>query len=311
MKKLQLKLLGVFCAVGVAGSAQASSPINWQMGFNLGDRSWDSPGYLNQKIDFHVASLSVSAGFEKYFASVLYEKSLSEEPIELAIDNSQLSKYPSFGFQNSGAGNAGRSEFSMVGGYNFTNSFSGFVGYVNSEVNISNLSQVVVTDVEPQNSQGSINALLVFLYGGVNYSTRGPFVGAGYRWPIGELGALSFSIAYAHLSAQGEINSSAHFEQQNYTLPNGASNWIHSDTSPVPTSSIGSSISGNASGFSYGVSWFGKFPGDSDWLHNLRYVAAAKLYKYDYNGAGIVPSQTNTDSKETYTVFTVGLTETF
>lgn len=306
MKCWQLKLVAAACAVVGLNDAHASSPLNWQAGVNIGQRGWDSPGYLDQKIDFRVASISVSAGFAKYFASALYETSIGDEPIELAIDNSKMAGYPSFDFRNSGAGNAKRSEFSMVGGYNFTNSFSAFVGYVTTEVNISNLSQLFITDISP-GANGSANALLVFLNGGVKYATHGPFVGAGYRVPVNEWGAFSFSLAYAHLNASGTINSGAEYVAQYYSLQSGDQQWALKESSPASIDDT----SGTASGFSYGVSWFGKFAGDNELLQSMRYVVAAKLYKYDYNGAAIVRSQTNSDSNETYTVLTMGLTKTF
>lgn len=311
MNKVQLKSAVALLALTGWGSAQASSPLNWQLGFNLGQRSWESPGYLDQQIDFRIASLSVSTGFDKYFASALYETSVGDEPIELAIDNAQFGNYPRFGFQNSGAGSAKRSEFSMVGGYNLTPALSGFLGYVTSEVDISDLSQLIVSDIQQMGNSNAASALLVFLNGGVRYASHGPFIGVGYRLPVAEQGAFSFSLAYAHLSAEGEVNTSAEYESQRYLLPQGSAEWTSSDTSSLPRSAFDNTVSGSASGFSYGVSWFGRFAGEESWIKSLRYVISAKLYKYDYKGAGIVPSQSDTDSSETYTVLNAGLTKTF
>ncbi|HET8705469.1 MAG TPA: hypothetical protein VFM46_04120 [Pseudomonadales bacterium] len=309
MKNWQLKLLASVCAFTSWGSAQASSPLNWQVGVNVGQRGWDSPGYLDQKINFNVASISVSTGFEKYFASALYETSLGEKSIELAIDDSKLNGFPTAAFPNSGAGNAKRNEFSLVGGYNFTANWSGFVGYVTSEVDISNLSQLTYSNVSNVSGSGSSNATLIFLNGGVNYSSRGPFVGIGYRFPVQEYGAVSLSAAYAHLTAEGDVGSNTSYVVQNYDRPNGGG-WTLRDNQTYPRDQFPSKSS-SANGFSFGASWFGKIASEAEWLKTLRYVVSAKLYKYDYNGAGIVPSQTNTDSRETYTVLTFGLTKTF
>lgn len=298
MGRLHQCLLGSATAFYVlcANAAPAEeTSINWVLSGALGYKNLEfdedrsrlvfrppnnpngTPGENKLKLDdsLYYCALGVAAALDKFFASA---------SVELPLGESSYTRTQSADGRTT-TGDLSRLDASLTVGYRLLQGWSVFAGYKYGETELD-------ADYLPE--LGLPSDLKN------TYEEDGFFVGTSYAFPIGSVGLLSFSVAYADLDA--DWSQSGSFDQ---TISQGGPGEVAGPTD----------YSGDADGFSYSIEWSGSI---SD---SLQYSLAARYQKYELDGDGLQLSYSGdgsgavaarrvfTDIKTTeqLTTFSVGL----
>lgn len=169
-------------------------------------------------------------------------------------------------------GSATRYDRDLSLGYQFSSNWGVFVGYKTGETEIVYFSRADLDN------------------GGVaspreeSYKQKGPFVGVSYSKKFSRAGKLSFSLAYAYLDATNTFTRDVEIDPGN---------------DDPEFDDLTGTVSGKASGLSYGIRWSIPVSG------NLLYYASFKIndYKQDLTVDG---NQFN-DIDQTISYFTTGI----
>lgn len=286
-----------------------SSPINWGASVDLGVKNleFEEDRVLTQVTGPAVGAVTrVKKDFEEHLyytglgLGVIYEKFYTVARIEIPLDDVGVSVENERIIDTGPVavpddeGNMERLDWSITAGYQITDSIKIFGGYKYGQTELD--FDFVPLGGVPENFEGE-------------YEEDGFFLGADYTLPVGSMGALTFSIAYADLDA--EFSTSGVFGN-----PGSADNVQPYLQGPID-------YDGDADGFSFGLRW------TAGLTESLLYNIALRYQEYDMSGDGrrtdifnpnlpeVPPSgperiwDMDIDTTETITTLSAGITYAF
>jgi len=170
--RLSLALLMVFVSINGSITVYASEDLELISSVALSTRQFAYAVY-NGGVDGQIQSLGlgISGVYRRFYVDLSGERNIeaSEESTDNLLETDRV--------------NFERTDITTAAGYALTDAISIFAGY--------------------KYGQSTITALFPSPFSGakITLSGKGPFIGAGGRWPVENWGFLSFSAAYANMEA--------------------------------------------------------------------------------------------------------------
>ena len=265
---------------GLAAVAAASALILSQLSSDSDDDSGPqvtfvpSIGYQNKRLDFDqkytagqnqgrkaelktdipTVNLSLTAAYEKFFATIKYETELAH------ADGSSKEFYPNpakpLYYLNVPGENTDieREDMSVTFGYNVWDKLNVFMGYMKGKTEFTPdpgcRFSSPATSCLPLAAGKAANLAFDNEWSGKtnyyqSYEEDGPYVGISYSWQIADAGSLSFSAAYADMDGEYRDNYAGN--------PNESFKYT-----------------GDSTGTSYGLTWTAPLGESSNYFLDLR-----------------------------------------
>lgn len=236
-------------ALAVAGTAHSAiftEEVAFVPTLSFAQKSLEFDGVLDEKLDFPMINLGLSATYRRYYFSVNFEKSLQAQTLvqDVSIGDSNISQVA--------GGEVDREEQTITVGFRVLDNLSVFGGLIDGQTD----AEFTVRYEDPGISDQELNE---------TYAEDGPFLGVSTGMQVGQWGRVGFSIAYALLSAENDV----------VRVEKGAG----STSGTV----IANTIEGDTTGLSYSISWSGSAGRFVSGLKDLYYVAAFKINAYEFD----------------------------
>lgn len=248
-KSTCIPIVAVVVLSGVASPARSAiftEEVAFVPTLSFAQKSLDFDGVLDEKLDFPMLNLGLSATYRRYYFSVNFEKSLETQTLvqDVSIGGSNISQ--------AAGGEVDRKEQTYTLGFRVLDNLSVFGGYIDGQTD----AKFTVRYEDPNISDQELNE---------TYAEDGPFLGVSTGLQVGQWGRVGFSVAYALLSAE---NDKVRVEKG-----------VAGQSGQV----IATTVEGDTTGLSYSVSWSGSAGRFISGLKNLYYVAAYKINAYEFD----------------------------
>lgn len=258
-----MTLLQRLCTFGVAipfamlaGAHAHAADLRTFAGIETGLGTFSFEEKLDNEVVYPVVNLTAGVAYGRFSTAVNISGSIADADVS----------------EEDYTGDASRTDFDLIAGYQVLNNLNVFVGYKSGETEL---------DLVGRDEEDPIR-------GTESYQQSGPFVGVSASWRPTETGKLDVSIAYAALDADNK------FISDGGELEPGEE---------IEFDDIQGSTSGDSSGYSLSVSW--TMPITGNLLFRTRYRYNSYEQDIEFEGAKF------NDIREESSSLTVGVLAAF
>ena len=252
------KVFGFVLLLSMYGSSQvfAGEDIIWVASGSIGFNRFE----MNEKLDTPITHVMAEVALNGIYENFIVTLSAAQ-----SIDKADVS-------EEDETGEADRSDYDLVLGYQLNTDWTIFGGYKDGETSID------FVDRETGVSQTD------------HYKQRGPYLGISYSYRLQRSGKLAFSVAYADLDSSNIFNAGARDE----------------DDTDIEFDDLDGRHDGETQGFSFVTSWSMPLSPELIYQAKLRYNDYRQSISGQFDGETF-----DFDVRETNLMLMMGLSKVF